>query len=131
MFDLARAKIKDITRDIGYQGTRILFDEAVRLTRTGRIEEARQLISDAEELRKRIKLRKPFVLSRMVCKNCGVPLIPGLTATYRLRRDGRVTRLVVTCDICGYKRRFVLRIRGRRDGPESKKAKGDSPAKKS
>jgi len=128
---LARTRLKDIVRDIGYQGIRIIFDEAVRLAREGRVEEARQLIKDAEELRKRIKLKKPFVLRRMVCKNCGAPLVPGLAATYRLRRDGRVTRLVVTCTICGYKRRFILRVKGRHSGTESEEAKRDSSAKKS
>ncbi len=128
---MTQARIKDVVRDIGYQGIRILFNEAVRLTRAGRVEEARNLIRDAEELRKRVKLRKPFMLRRMVCKNCGAPLIPGLTATYRLRRDGSVTRLVVTCTICGYKRRFVLRAKGGHNDSKPKKAKGNSSAEKS
>lgn len=112
---LSKARIKDFVRDIGYQGIRVLFNEAVRLVKMNRVEEARELIRDAEELRKRVKLRKPYVLRRMVCKNCKIPLIPGVTAIYRTRRDGRVTRLVVTCTMCGYKHRYVLRIRGRED----------------
>jgi len=119
---LSRTRVKDFVRDIGYQGIRILFREAVRLVRTNRVEEARDLVRDAEELRKRIKLRKPYVLRRMVCKNCGTPLVPGVTAVYRTRRDGRVTRLVVTCTMCGYKHRYVLRVRGAGNESEPKKA---------
>jgi ribonuclease P protein subunit RPR2 len=106
----------------------ILFKEAVRQLREGRIELARQLVRDADELRKRARLKKPLVLRRYVCKNCGTPLVPGLTATYRLRREGSITRLVVACLICGYKHRYVLRNRRVEGRGELKEAEGAGTA---
>ncbi len=102
---------RSLARRLAAQSTRRLYEEAVEAARRGELELARRLVEKAEETRRAARLRRPVYLRRGVCRNCGVPLVPGVTAGYRVRRDGRVTRLVVTCLICGYKHRYILRVR--------------------
>ena len=110
-------RLRGLAREIAARSLRRIYAEAVELARRGDYETARLLVGEAEEVRRAARLRRPRYLRRGVCRNCGVPLVPGVTAVYRLRRDGRVTRLVVTCLVCGYKHRYILRVRrGRRRG---------------
>ena len=105
--------MRGLAREIVARSLRRIYAEAVELTRRGDYEAARLLVGEAEEVRRAARLRRPRYLRRGVCRNCGVPLVPGVTASYRLRREGRVTRLVVTCLVCGYKHRYILRVRRR------------------
>ncbi len=77
----------------------------------GDVELARRLVAEAEEVRRVARLRKPRFLRLGVCKNCGVPLVPGLSARVRLHAEGRITRVSVTCLYCGYVRRMHVRRR--------------------
>ena len=113
-----RRRLQGLARELAVLSVRRLYREAVEAARRGELGLARELVARAEELRRTLRLRKPRFLRRGVCRNCGVPLVPGVTASYRLRRDGRVTRLVVTCLVCGYKHRYVLRVRRGSGGAE-------------
>jgi ribonuclease P protein subunit RPR2 len=94
-----------IARDIAIQRSLILYHLAVDATKAGELDYARRLTAHALELLKRMRLRKPLPLRRMICKNCLLPLIPGVTARIRLREG----KLVITCLACGYIRRFPLK----------------------
>jgi ribonuclease P protein subunit RPR2 len=110
--------------DIAVQAMRLLFIEAVKAVREGDWERARRLVRQADEIRRVLRIRKPRFLRRAVCKNCGIPLVPGLTARYRLVSDGSTTRLVVTCLACGYIHRYVLAVgRGRKRHGEGEAGK--------
>jgi ribonuclease P protein subunit RPR2 len=88
-----------------------LYNLALEAVRQGDIEYARKLVREAEELRRSLRMRKPRVLRRGVCRNCQVPLLPGVTAQVRTRRKGRVTKLIIKCEVCGYIHRYHLRRR--------------------
>ena len=108
-------KGRRLAADIAVQAIRILYLAAVDAARRGELDLARRLVSQADEVRRVMRLRKPVFLRRGVCRNCGVPLVPGVTARYRLVSDGSTTRLAVTCLACGYIHRYVLAVgRGRR-----------------
>ncbi len=107
----AKKRLKKLAHELAVNAMRRLYIEAIRFAKQGDIELARELVSDADEIRRILRLRKPMFLRRGVCKHCGVPLIPGVTASYRLRRDGSITRLVVTCTVCGFKHRYIVKRR--------------------
>ena len=122
---------KEVARDIAIQAIYRLYSFAVEAARRGELDYARSLIREADEIRRLIRLRKPMVLRRGVCRNCGAPLVLGVTARVRLVRDGRVTRRVVTCLICGYRHRYIVRVRRPEKHEEPLEAEGDSTARSS
>lgn len=99
-------------RGLGFRAIERLYAAAVEAARSGEYDYARLLVSRADEIQRVMRLPKPPALRRGACRRCRVPLIPGVTARYRLRRDGRVLRLVVTCMLCGYIHRYIVRARG-------------------
>ena len=117
-------KARRAAMDIALQAMRLLYVEAVKAVRAGEFDRARRLVQQADEIRRVMRIRKPRFLRRGVCKNCGLPLVPGVTARYRLVADGSTTRLVVTCLACGYIHRYLLAVgRGRKRGKgEARKA---------
>ncbi len=76
------------------------------LAREGRLDEARIAALQALEISKSTRVKMPRRLKRWICKNCYLPLIPGVTAGVRLRSQGGMSYLVVTCRGCGWIRRF-------------------------
>lgn len=88
--------------DIVRQRLGIIFEYAVKELREGRAEEARRLTSYMKRLSQRSRVRIPRHMKRMICKHCGAPLIPGLSASVRARRQGRVSYMLVRCTLCGY-----------------------------
>ncbi len=114
------ASLAELARDIALQRSLLLYRLAVEAARGGDYDHARRLVEHALELLKRMRLRKPYPLRRLVCRNCGAPLSHGVTARVRLR-EGRV---VVTCLLCGYIRRFPFRAPGERGaaGPRAEEA---------
>ena len=104
----SKAKPRELAKDIALQAIRILYLAAIDAVRRGDHELARRLVAAADAARRVMRLRKPRFLRRGVCRNCGLPLVPGVTARYRLVRDGSISRLVVTCLACGYIHRYIL-----------------------
>ncbi len=85
---------------------RVLYRLAVEDAREGDLDHARMLTSLIKKLSTRNRVRIPVDIKRGICKNCGVPLIPGLTSRVRLIQDGRSSKIVVTCLICGWMHRY-------------------------
>lgn len=100
----ALTRFEEVARDLAVQRSLYLYRLAVDAVKRGEVDYARSLVAEALEILKRMRIKRPRVLKRMVCKNCLVPLIPGVTARVRIRDS----TIVVTCLECGYIRRFPL-----------------------
>ena len=110
---VSQRRLRGLAREVAVRSMVSLYRGAVEALREGDVELARRLVAEADEVRRVARLRKPRFLRLGVCKNCGAPLIPGLSARVRLRSEGRITRVSVTCLLCGYVRRMhVVKRRG-------------------
>ncbi len=84
-----------------------LYSMAVDAARRGDVEYARMLTGLIRRLSQRNRVRPPRAVKRGICKNCGAPLLPGLTARVRLRSQGRgFAYRVITCLECGWVHRY-------------------------
>ena len=77
---------------------------------------ARRYVEIAFKIAAKARLRLPREIKRRYCRKCKTPLVPGLTARFRIKRGCGGLRLVVTCLKCGYIRRYPLRPRLETDG---------------
>ncbi len=93
-------------KDLALQRARILYGLAVTEVRRGMYGRARRYISLALRLIEKANARKPIFLRRGTCKNCYVPLIPGLTCRIRLRGNKKYIIVTKTCLLCGWVRRI-------------------------
>ncbi len=84
----------------------ILYNLAVDAVKKGDIDYARRLGNLIKELHKGTRVKIPLHIKRQLCKNCNVPLIPGVTASVRLRSQGKFSYLVVKCLVCGWIHRY-------------------------
>ncbi|WP_460124540.1 ribonuclease P protein component 4 [Stetteria hydrogenophila] len=91
----------------------ILYRLAVDAVRAGEVGYARMLTSLIRRIAERSRVRPPRWVKRGICKNCGAPLIPGVTARVRLRSQGGMSYRVVVCSLCGWIHRYPYKIRGR------------------
>ncbi len=60
-------------------------------------------------MRARVRLPRKYKLR--ICRKCRKYLLPGVTASIRIR-SRRETHLVVRCLRCGYMRRYIIRKKG-------------------
>jgi ribonuclease P protein subunit RPR2 len=94
------------------QGEQADFDAAPRSQQQLSI--ALELGSDLQQVSRKGQLRLAVDLKRTLCKSCNTILVPGRTATHIIEnpsKDGRkpwADVLVVTCGICGGKKRFPV-----------------------
>ena len=112
-----RTRSSRILRDLVVQRIKILYDEAENAVRRGEKHYAKTLTNLIRRLSQRNRVRIPRRIKRGICKKCGIPLIPGLTARVRLRRQGKTTYIVVTCLECGWIHRRAVDKHGfRKEG---------------
>ncbi|GEM_PF-200661 len=95
-------------RDLAIQRALILYSEAVKQLRLNRPDRARRYVEIGLRLLAKAKARKPMPYRRWVCKNCGLPLVPGLSATVRVRGDRKHVILVRRCVFCGWVSRLPM-----------------------
>jgi len=95
-----------LARDIALQRMQILFDNAVRSVRNGNIRFARRYCILIKKISMRNKVKIPRRIKRAICKNCFIPLIPGVTCRVRIKSEGKNSRIVVTCLVCGWIHRY-------------------------
>lgn len=100
-----------LLREIALERISRLFELAIRATRDGDYERARRYVDEIFEIANKTKVRLPRKVKRHICRGCHLPLLPGLTARYRISSEGRGSRLVVTCLVCGWKRRYAIKSR--------------------
>jgi len=94
--------VRRIIKDLALQRVRKLYTLAVNEVRLGNYDRARRYVEIALNLISKANVRKPMYLRRGICKNCYVPLIPGLTATVRLRGNRKYIMVVRKCLLCGW-----------------------------
>lgn len=75
---------------------------------------ALELGIDLQQVSRKGQLRLAVDLKRTLCKSCNTILIPGRTATHVIENSSKDDRkpwadvLVVTCGVCGGKKRFPV-----------------------
>lgn len=87
----------------------LLFDMAFRRVREGDVSLARRYVKIALRIASKAKLKLPKTLKRSYCRNCLVPLIPGITLSVRIKSEGKGSRVVYRCLLCGWIRRFMIK----------------------
>ena len=100
-----------LIRDIAIQRMWYLFNLAYQELKRGDIERCRRYIDLILRIAKRVPIKVPRGIKRRICKQCKVLLVPGVTARYRIQSEGKGSRLVVTCLLCGYIRRFPIKLK--------------------
>ena len=93
---------RKVIRDLALQRVRILYGLAIEMTRRGNYEKARRYVGIALRILEKANIRKPIFLRRGICKNCYIPLIPGLTASVRIRGNRKYVIVTKKCLLCGW-----------------------------
>ncbi|MCE4620136.1 MAG: ribonuclease P Rpr2/Rpp21/SNM1 subunit [Desulfurococcales archaeon] len=119
---------KTLLRDLVRQRIQILYQLAVEAAKRGDYEYASRLGGLIRELSSSTRTRIPRRIKRWMCKQCNIPLIPGVTATVRLRRQGKFSYLVIRCRHCGWiHRRPYKKGKGGRSGKLERTGEGGPP----
>ncbi len=105
---------KKSIKDLAIQRARILYSLAISEAGRGGYDRARRYIDIALRLIEKANARKPIFLRRGICKNCHIPLIPGLTCRVRLRGDRKHIIVTKTCLLCGWVRRIPCRRKAKK-----------------
>ena len=103
-------KKRRIIRDIAIQRIKLLYKYAVREVRKGNVRLAQRYMYIAKRIAGKAGIKVPRSIKRAVCKNCLTPLIPGITSRVRLKSEGKGSRIVVTCLICGWIHRYPYKL---------------------
>ncbi len=93
---------KTLLRDLVKQRIQILYTAAVISVEKGDLQYASLLGKQIYELSKTTRTRIPRRIKRSLCKKCKIPLVQGITATYRLRSQGKFSYIVIRCQYCGW-----------------------------
>lgn len=102
-----------LLRDIARQRVQWLFYLATIRAKRGDIDLARRYIEIMLRVASKAKLKLPRRLKRSYCRRCYAPLIPGITLSVRIRSEGKGSRVVYKCLLCGWIRRFPVKTSGR------------------
>ncbi len=103
-------KKRRIIRDIAIQRIKLLYRYAIYEIRKGNVQLARRYVYIAKRIAAKARVKLPKSIKRSICKNCLVPLVPGVTSRIRLRSEGRGSRVVVTCLVCGWIHRYPYKL---------------------
>ncbi len=98
-------------RDLAIQRIRILYRLASDRARLGDYSLSRRYIELIIRISHKARIKLPIYIRRGFCRRCKVALIPGVTARIRLQSEGNGSRVVVTCLLCGWKRRYMIKAR--------------------
>lgn len=91
-----------LIKDLAIQRAAILYNTSVKMLKLGLVEVARRETELGLRLLRKARARKPLLYRRYVCRNCLVPLIPGLTARVRIRSNRKQVIITLTCLQCGW-----------------------------
>lgn len=86
--------------EIGTARISRLLDLAEIAMKSGRPDRARRYVELARRIGMKTRVKMPR--NRRFCKNCHVPLMPGVNCTVRLSQH----KVVITCGECGTVRRI-------------------------
>ncbi|MCE4625505.1 MAG: ribonuclease P [Desulfurococcales archaeon] len=104
-----RNKLKRTYQDIVRQRQSYLLKIAEAAAKSGDLEYAARLGRYIKQLSMKTGVRLQRRIKRSLCKNCGLPLIPGVTARVRLKTQGGFSYVVITCKRCGWIHRYPYR----------------------
>ena len=93
-------------KKIARERIKILFSLALEEVKKKNYKRARRYVELLRKIGKRYNVRLPKKIKRQICKNCNIPLVPGLTA--RVRIDSKRKLLLIKCEECKkvYRRRY-------------------------
>ena len=97
-----RGKKRPIVREAAMDRIETLYRLAFNMARSGEVDLARRYLKLARKVGMRYTIRIPTDLSRMTCRKCTAPLLPGITSRSRIRSG----RKIVTCLECGHVSRY-------------------------
>lgn len=89
----------------------MLYSLAIKMVKKGDVKLARRYIEIILSISQRTRIRPPRNIKRGYCRQCHIPLIPGLTSRVRIQSEGKGSRVVVTCLLCGWRRRYMIKTR--------------------
>lgn len=104
-------KRRQLMKDLAVQRMKLLYSMAVDRVRKRDYVQAKRYIDILVAISLRTRIRPPRYIRRGYCRRCHIPLVPGLTARVRIQSEGRGSRVVVTCLLCGWKRRYMIKAR--------------------
>ena len=113
---LSRLRSNRVLKDLAIQRALLLYKLAAQATKEGKYTLARRYIELGLKLIRKANAGKPVVYRRWVCKGCLIPLIPGLTATVRIRGNRKQVIIIKKCLLCGR----VMRTPCTREEPRKK-----------
>lgn len=99
---------RDRVADIVAEDSERILALAAEAARRGDVEYSRRLGSLILEMARGNGVRLPREVKLSICKRCHVALVPGVTLSVRVRRQGRHRYLVRRCLACGYIHRLPL-----------------------
>ncbi|MGC8982708.1 MAG: ribonuclease P protein component 4 [Desulfurococcaceae archaeon] len=100
-----------LLKDLAVQRFSLLFRLALEATRKGDYALARRYVEIGLRILRKAQLRPPKKYKRRYCRKCLAPLIPGITLSVRIRSEGKGSRVVYRCLLCGWIRRFMIKTR--------------------
>ncbi|MGB9827808.1 ribonuclease P [Thermosphaera chiliense] len=103
----------NVLREIARERIVLLYKLAVEQARKGDYALARRYVEIMLKISAKARVKPPRYIRRGYCRSCKIPLIPGVTSRVRVRSDGSVSRVVVSCLACGWMRRYVVKTSGR------------------
>nr|WP_245521921.1 ribonuclease P [Staphylothermus hellenicus] len=105
---------RNVLKDLAIQRMRYLYKLALDRTRSGDYDLARRYIELIIKYAHKARVKPPKYIRRGYCRKCKIPLIPGLTARVRIQSEGKGSRVVVTCLLCGWRRRYMIKTSGKK-----------------
>ena len=104
------SKRKKRLRDLAIQRIKILYRLALDRARSGDLDLSRRYIELIIRISHKARTKPPIYIRRGYCRKCKVALIPGVTARVRIQSEGKGSHVVVTCLLCGWKRRYMIKV---------------------
>ncbi len=108
------ARYRALLRDLARQRIRILFNMAIERARAGDFDLARRYVEIMLKLASKAGVKLLRRLKRSYCRKCYAPLIPGITLSVRIRSEGKGSRVVYKCLLCGWIRRLLIKTSKKR-----------------
>ncbi|MEM1595756.1 MAG: ribonuclease P [Desulfurococcaceae archaeon] len=108
-----------LMKNIARERIVLLFNMAFEKTRKHDFELAKRYVEIALRIAGKAKVKIPLKYKRGYCRKCFIPLIPGLTLRVRVHSEGKGSRVVYRCLLCGWTRRFMIKTSRRKLRKES------------
>ncbi|MEM0003771.1 MAG: ribonuclease P protein component 4 [Desulfurococcaceae archaeon] len=102
-------KRETLMRNIAHERIILLLNMAFERARKGDFDLARRYVEIALRIAGKAKIKIPVKYKRNYCRKCLIPLIPGLTLRIRIHSEGKGSRVVYRCLLCGWTRRFMIK----------------------